>query len=302
VSSEKQQVFTANQLEYKYIVYFSIIQSIVHYLGYQIINYHKLPLFLRYKIQVMKSYISALFTVLVLIAFQGCKKDSDKNPDPVLSGKITGQLRLTDELGVELSDNSNMGITTEAGSVGNSTAAGTYEINNLASGTYNLIYSKVGYGTYKRFNVQVLSGSNATILNGIDFLGQKSTTEISALDVNFNAIDSTYNIECSIAPVPDAINQRAFRLFFGKTNTISAQDYQFTPSNTWLSSTASGQITGYPRSQLYNNGFTAGETVYVIAYGESIRTNSYTDPLTNKKVFPNINLAAPSNVVTFVLQ
>lgn len=250
----------------------------------------------------MKNYLSALLAALLLLAFQGCKKDSDKNPDPILSGKVTGQLRLTNELGVELSDNSTMQITTDAGSFGYSNSAGAYELNNLATGTYNLIYSKAGFGTYKRFNIQVLSGSNATLLNGVDYLGQKSTTEISALDVNFNLMDSTYSIECSIAPTPNAINQRAFRLFFGKFNTINAQDYFFTPSNTWLSSTATGQITGYPRSELYNNGFTTGETVYVIAYGESIRTNSYTDPLINKKVFPNINLAAPSNVVTFVLQ
>lgn len=235
-----------------------------------------------------------------MLSFSGCKKDNS-DPEPVQTGKITGQLKLADELGNELGDAGGM-IISSGGNFGISAADGKYTISNLTTGTYDLTYTKAGFGTYKRFNTGVIAGSVATVLNGIDILGQKSTTEITNLFVGFNNIDSTYNIGCSIAPVPDTINPRAFRLFFAKTNSVSSQNYIYAPSNTWLSTTASGQITGYPRSLLYNNGFSAGENVYIIAYGESMNTNVYTDPVTNKKVFPNVNLPAPSNVIMFVLQ
>ncbi len=238
----------------------------------------------------------------LLIVCQGCKKDKEDDSVPVQTGKIAGSLKLTDEFGIELTNHSGMVVTATGGQSGITTATGNYELSNLQSGTYNLEYQKAGYGTFKRFTIQVVAGSIATTLNGVDFLGQKSSTEISGLSVVLNPADSTYSIGCTVSPTPDAVNQRAFRLFFGKTATMNYLDYQFTPSNTWVSSTANGQITGYARSQFYNNGFSPGETVYVIAYGESIRTNTYTDPVTNTKVFPNINSNAPSNMVSFVLQ
>jgi len=237
---------------------------------------------------------------LLLLSLNACKEDSD--PEPLQTGKITGELRLTDELGVEFSNHINMNVTAEGQSVGISTASGNYEITNLPTGTYNLTYSKSGFGTYKRFNIQVIAGADETVLNGIDYLGQKSTTQITNLSVNFNTVDSTYGIGCDIFPTPVAGSPRAFRLFFGKSGTVGPTDYQYTPSNTWLASTGSGQITGYPRSEFYSNGFSAGETVFLIAYGESIRTNSYIDPVNSKKVFPNLNLGAPSNIVSFVLE
>ena len=249
----------------------------------------------------MKNLSLSVLAGFLLIGFGACN-DDDADNEPVQKGRIVGELRLTDELGVEFTDHSGMSVKANGTSAGFSADGGSYVVENLTSGTYDLSFEKTGFGTYKRFNIQVVEGSNATVLSGIDYLGQKSTTEITNLSANFNPVDSTYSIGCSIAPTPLAGSPRAFRLFFGKTNSVSSQDYQFTPSNTWQATTSSGQITGYPRSQFYNNGFSTGETVYLIAYGESIRTNTYIDPATNKKVFPNVNLNAPSNMVSFVLQ
>ncbi len=292
----------ANQLRNKYILYFLNAQAVVHYLGYQIFNYQILALFLQDIPPNMNIRAYYFPLVVLLIVFQGCKKDSGDDNVPVQTGKINGELKLTDEFGIELTNHSGMTVIATGGRTGVTTAAGNYQVDDLQSGTYNLEYQKAGYGTYKRFNVQIIAGAAAITLNGVDFLGQKSTTEISGLTVTLNPLDSTYSLGCTVSPTPNSINQRAFRIFFGKSATMSYQDYQFTPSNTWVSSTANGQITGYARSQFYNNGFTPGETVYVIAYGESIRTNTYTDPSTNKKIFPNINSNAPSNMVSFVLQ
>ena len=82
---------------------------------------------------------------------------------------------------------------------------------------------------------------------------------------------------------------------------VTHDNYQYAPANTWLASSSSGSILNYSPTELYSNGFSSGETVFVIAYGESKYSNSYTDPVTGKKVWPNVNSDSPSNVVSFVL-
>ncbi len=277
-----------------------IAQHPVHFLYYQSINFQKHPLILRYTGEIMKStrFIVVLITFSSIL-FRACHKEDDA--EVAQTGTITGELRLTDEFGNEFSDQSDMVVSVEGKGTGVSGSDGKYEITGLPSGTFELSFEKDGFGTYKRFSIQVIAGPGATALNGIDYLGQKSTTAISNLTATINPVDSTLNIGCSIAPIPDPGTPRAFRLFFGKNNLVSGQDYQYTPSNTWVASTASGLITGLNPEVLYSNGYVPGEWVYLIAYGESIRTNSYTDPVTNKKVFPNINTSSPSNVVSFIL-
>ena len=248
----------------------------------------------------MKKIIALILLTIPCFIIFSCNKD-DSDPEPVQGGKITGKLVLTDEFGIPMTDHSHMNISNGSTSA-ISTVAGNYQLMNLAGGTYNLTFQKSGFGTYKRFNIQVMDGNSNTILNGVDTLGQKSTTEISNLSITFNLVDSTYSIGCSIAPVPSASTPRAFRLFFGENDPVTDDDYLYTPSNSWVATTSTGIITGIPRSVFYNSGFTVGQTVRCIAYGESIRTNVYTIPVTNKKVFPNLNTSAPSNMVTFILQ
>ena len=240
-----------------------------------------------------------LFAVACLV-LTGCKDDDEKEPAP--TGGVSGELRLADEFGTELTDHSGMSISVTQGPIVTlSETAGTYKLSGLPSGDFDLIYEKDGFGTFKKFDIQVVGGANTTVLNGIDYLGQKSTTVISNLTVTLNAPAHTFNIGCTISPAPTASQPRPFRLFFGETNTVNHAGYRYAPSNTWLATGSSGAILNYDPAELYTNGFTSGETVYLVAYGESKFSNSYTDPETGKKVYPNVNAAAPSNVVSFIL-
>jgi hypothetical protein len=82
---------------------------------------------------------------------------------------------------------------------------------------------------------------------------------------------------------------------------VSSTEYVFAPTTTWSSTTSSGAITGFDATQLYSAGLTQGMTAYMIAYGESAKSNSYVDPSLGKSVYPNVNTAAPSNVVQFIV-
>jgi hypothetical protein len=243
--------------------------------------------------------------LVVLVAFLlviSCKKD-DETQEVTRYGKIQGTIRLTDEFGVELGSHDSMLITAGAGEDGMSAGDGTFSIDGLTSGTYHLEYSKSGFGTFKKFNIQVNANTSAgiTALQGVDYLGQKSTTIISQLTAAVNMTDTTLNFGCSLAPAPTTVQPRSFRLFFAKQTTVNSDNYLFTPSNSWTSTVSSGLVTGFDPGNFYSNGFVPGDSVYAIAYGESIRTNTYTDPVTGKKIYPNLNSGSPSNIAGFIL-
>ena len=267
-------------------------------MGYQTSNSHKHPVFLRFKRKVMKQFVPAsLLLIIILVA--GCSKDDDKQP--LQTGSIMGQLALADEFGNVFTDHGGMVITIVGKSFDSSDAVGNYRIDNLPSGNFELEYEMDGFGTFKKFGIQVVAGAAATVLNGVDYLGEKSTTVVDSLTVTINQLASTFNIGCKITPAPTVSTPRAFRLFFGKNTSVNNLEYQYAPSNTWIATTSTGAILNYDPIELYSNGFTSGETVYVIAYGDSKYSNSYTDPSTNKKVYPNVNLPGASDVVDFIL-
>ena len=246
----------------------------------------------------MKFNLLIITSLALVTGFSSCMKEDIE--DAPLQGSITGKVRLADEFGNILSDHEGVVLTTTDDIKGNTNYAGSFLIYGLGDGTHTLAYSKGGFGTFKKFAIPVTNSVN-TELTGIDTLGRSSTTSINALAVIPNA-DTTYTFNCIVSPSPDANHQRGIRLFFSRNATVSATDYEFTPNQKWMATQSAGSITGFTASNFYNNGFSRGETIYVIAYGESWFANMYTDPVTDKKVFPNVNAASPSSVVSFVLQ
>ena len=130
--------------------------------------------------EIMKStrFIVVLITLSSLL-FRACHKEDDTEPPQ--TGTISGELRLTDEFGNEFSDHSDMEVLVAGKGSGSSGSDGKYEITGLPAGNYELSFEKDGFGTYKRFNIEVIAGPSVTNLNGKDYLGQKSTTAISNL-------------------------------------------------------------------------------------------------------------------------
>lgn len=250
----------------------------------------------------MKIITHLLLPVVLIAAFAGCSDDDDNKPNGTTKGSVTGKVKLSDEFGTDLTDYSGVKVVTQTGAFGLTDASGSFTIMNLSEGTYTLSYEKSGYGNYKRFNIGVAGTSSVTTLNGTDILGQKSTTVISNLTATWEPNDQTFTFGCDINPVPDQAYPRHFRLFFNKTADVSRENYQYTPNNSWTATTGTGIITGFSPQTLTSNGFLAGDSVYVVALGESAFSNSYTNPVTGKKAFPNLNTAQPSNIVGFKIQ
>lgn len=247
--------------------------------------------------------IQVLGAAFLIMAVSACSKDeSDDNPQTTTGG-ISGKVSLEDEFGNPLSSSSGMKITSSSSNYDETDADGNFLISGLNEGSYTLVYEKAGFGTFRKFNIPVQpnGGDGITELTGTDILAMSSTTVVSNLAVALNTSDSTLTISCDIGPSPSVSNPRSFRLFFGNNAAVTSADYVFTPPVSWSATTSSGSVTGFQRSLLYNAGFVKGATAYMVAYGESARSNSYTDPSSGKKIYPNLNTGSPSNVVQFIV-
>lgn len=237
-----------------------------------------------------------------MLTVVACKDGDDDEVTPT-TGRIYGNIVLVDEFGVTLSDHSGIRVTTQNNFYDLSDLTGNYQVNNLAAGSYDLKYEKTGYGTLKKFAIEVVPAANGgtTIIEDVDSLAPVSSTIISALSAQLDPVDSTFTFTCNVSPLPGTNYPRAFRLFFGHDANVSVASYEFTPSKKWVATTATATITGFERADFYNNGFNSGDTIYAVAYGETIVSSSYLDPVSNTTVFPNLNESAVSNVAQIVL-
>lgn len=245
-----------------------------------------------------------LIVVIALFIFS-CKNGEESTTTPELkNGRINGSVDLTDEFGTLLPFDSGMIVTalnTMNSYVVLTDTLGNFSLNDIIPGTYTINYSKNGFGTYKRFNVVVPSTGAPTILANTNVLGQRSTTLISALNVNYDTTNAKFNFPCIVNPTPSIAQQRGIRLFFGLSNSVSSTNYIYTPAQFYTAQTSNGEIKNFSPAALTSNGFNSGDISWVIAYGESLVTNSYADSSSGNPIYPNINSSNPSNVFGFII-
>ncbi|MBK7968609.1 MAG: carboxypeptidase regulatory-like domain-containing protein [Bacteroidetes bacterium] len=246
-----------------------------------------------------------LMNILILCGMLSVAACDNKDDDPVAptTGNIYGFLVLVDEFGVTQNDHFGVRVTTQNNYYDISDNSGNYSVNNLAPGTYDLRYELAGYGTLKKYDIEVIPAANGgtTIIEDVDSLAPISSTIISALTAQLDPVDSTFTFTCNVSPLPGTNYPRAFRLFFGHDANVSVASYEFTPSKKCVTTTATATITGFERADFYKNGFNFGDTIYAVAYGETIVSSSYFDPVSNITIFPNLNESAPANVATVIL-
>ena len=210
-------------------------------------------------------------------------------------GIITGTLNVYDDKGNQNADDK-AGVkvvalngTTEVGTA-SSVTSGKYTLANLPYGTYDLAFSRADIGLYKIYGVQVSnSNANSTTTVSTVQLGQISGTSITDFTYQGNTFGGAPGISytISVSPSPTTNGRGYFRIFLSTSASVSKDNFGvFTPVRSIISNGATG---GFTKDEMTGFGFTSGQTVYMIAYGESPQTNEYTDATTGKKMFPNLN-------------
>ena len=116
----------------------------------------------------MKKTIAILTFLLI-----GCGKNSDHHsitvPDVIQAnntrGNIAGQILLYDEDGKAISDKSGISVSIDHTTISSQTSIdGKFQLDSIPSGTYDISYSKTGFGTGKIMGLYHEAANHATTL------------------------------------------------------------------------------------------------------------------------------------------
>ena len=249
---------------------------------------------------------------MAVILFTACKKEYTTNETNILAPKendIVGFVTLFDEFGTRLGDNAGMKIAVE-----NSTpaleattdATGKFLLPKVKAGTYNLLYTKTGFGLFKRLSV-THAGGDAPTSTGNNNLWQTAQTLITNVTA-VAGIGDTIIFSGKSSPIQPAGSsttfQRRFRMFFAKAPTaVTYLNYDATFNQILIPAPVTGS-NGDWTIKLRTANFSplkAGDLINIIVYGLSPIENAYTDILTNRVIYSGVN-SVPSNVVNITLQ
>lgn len=211
------------------------------------------------------------------------------NGSPTL-GSMVGAISLLDTQGQPLADFSGANVALDNTNISATTRTdGTFTIGNVPAGTYDITFTKAGFGTSKAISV-VYAGGPASIYilaNGqkIMRLAQFPIFTISNFTVNI----SSGNI------VASGTNSSSGQVIFfaHTTNTVSNLNY------TRLGASQPGQTSFSNVVVTATSNFASGSTVYVIAYPLNSSGSEYFSIVFNKSFFTAVG--TPTLVVPIVI-
>jgi hypothetical protein len=226
------------------------------------------------------------------------------------TGTISGNLFVYNEFGFETGDFSDVTVTLIGGSSQMTVTPGStgqYSFHGMQTGTYDLTYTKQGYGTMKIFGLSHFAGSSLPT----------SVKDVYLLQLPVKtAIDSIYTPAPNSPYVPIAIEldtssltyvqyDQNFLLFVGKDKNVSTTDNVIGYNQIIVPDGQGGYSYAFAKSDL-SMFFTQGDTMYITAYTynrfvhptsspiylEALGDGSYyVDPATGLYVYPNLKIA-----------
>jgi hypothetical protein len=229
-----------------------------------------------------------------------CTKD-DNSSTPTSGGRITGQVQVWNDKTTSLADRSGVTVSIDnlSGKSTTTDAEGKFAFDNIPFDSYNLSFSKSGYGTKKIFGVQHSTATSPTAIPLVQF-GAVCTTTVTAFSYNNNTYNGVPGASYiySFNPAPSSSNRAYTRVFLSTEATVSNTNYiDFTD----LKSASNNNVTGgLTADELYGMGFNPGQTVYARLYADSFKSNEYVDPATGKTIFPNLNTTT-TTAISFIV-
>ena len=238
----------------------------------------------------MKTNLLLLITLSILL-LGSCEKKSDPTTDQ------SGNVLLCNDEG-NLSSHDGIKVSIEGTSLTTMTdASGNWTLKGVKAASQTVVFEKQGFGTYKEVIIPSLDYPNYMNSFELPLLPLFSIKNLKANLVAGGNIE--VNGEFSIPPLYSFYRTEV--VFFGKTSSISSEPstWQYCPST--IGSSDSTFTISQSISELYQNGFSSGDSVYIISYGTSNRGNkTYFDNKTQKYVYGCLS-STPSNIVSIQL-
>lgn len=230
-----------------------------------------------------------------------CLKDGPAGPK--LIGTVVGFVDLVDVTGTKQANKAGVVVTlTGTGISATSDANGRFELLNVETGTYEVVYTATGWGTYKNPSFSFASGGTG-LLSKVT-IGQVPTYfPVSLVGVTTAGTRVTVTCALDTTGVTDA---REFIVFLGTASTVNGADpttyvgYKLTQNQP---ATRTSVDLNWTVAELGELGIVAASlpTLYVIGYGVNDNGVSvYRETTTaNRVVFPAISaLACPVAVIS----
>jgi len=251
----------------------------------------------------MRSLVALSLTAALFLAFfSQCQKGP---AGPKLTGTLSGFVILVNSNGAQPALRDSVAVSIDGASLKTMTdSAGEWSFPGLETGIYNFTFVRTGYATTHLVQTQFTGGADRDV--GTTDLCQAPSFHVDSIwrRVVADTIKDTAKIQLGAqldtAVWAPTVPYRVF-LFLGTDSTVSSN-----PSTYWTVANSTMAFENGVDSTsialtvatLVNDGFVAGDTVYIAAYaGNAGSTNStYTDTVTGRTVYVNIN-PVRSNVI-----
>jgi hypothetical protein len=245
--------------------------------------------------------LNYLLAILITISvfFAGCRGDDGAQgptglSGPSLTGDIIGFVKLTDLYGNLVTDFSNTVVSIDSKPYSDTVDVyGKFILAGVPSGTYNISYSKPGFGLQKNVGYQFVGGGQT--YTGITYLYQIPTFTVGNLSANTN--NNSINIYGNFVGINPG--SRNVRIFIGLDSAVSFDPLKYVYSTTDYSSSQNNFSLSVSENTLKTYGVGGGIPLYIVAYAESVSSNSYIDLITGRYVYTSIN-TTPSNKVAVI--
>jgi hypothetical protein len=259
---------------------------------------------------------------ILLIILLACNKNSNQHsivvPDVIQAEKrranIIGYILLYDQDGKMIQDMSGVTVSIDQSTVSTQTKPnGAWTLDSIPFGTYDISYSKPGYGTGKIMGVYHAAANHATTAIGKSrIMNQVSTIEVTSVSTKkttdvfpllVQLIDQGLAEDGIIFdPVfkTTTAGDKKIRLFFHATPDVSNKNYTATEKQSFSGRNNESENFNFGLSWFVSNGFRPGQTLYVTAYGDGYGDDDFDDPISGNQIFPSL-AAKGSPVISFVL-
>jgi len=236
------------------------------------------------------------FCLLFFLIFISCE-GAEGPAGPTLRGDLIGNFNLVfDQFGEPMTDKGSIEVLVEGTTPEKKTltdAEGKFIIEDLPTGTYNLVFSKIGFQTLKIFSLQFVGGA-VPLYYGAPTLSELSTTSLEefsaeATDENNSNPDQYTMVKFShtITPVSTQDSPRNLVAFMHTSPDVSNSVYTHQ-----INLTDDISIIRF-------NKIASRTKLYAIAYVAPVNCNAYFDPLQVKYI--NSCLGENSPVVEFTI-
>jgi hypothetical protein len=248
----------------------------------------------------MNSKAIKIFSILlpVLLFLNACEKDVEYKG---LTGQLIGYVRLYDKSDNPIRDYSGIKVSAE-GSHPQIEALtdknGQFILDDLKSGTYNIVYDKEGYCQHKIASVQFVGGNRPTGIYPVS-LYKESDVEIDSVSVESYWWYHSYKylVSAKLTGITEEDNYTHLVYYLNNNPDVSSENYMDVGFE--YVSSSSNDIRF--ENQVDTLKYPVGSEVYMVMYHAKDRYNYYIDMKTGLEIYTSINKDKPSDVVSFTV-